>query len=90
MNELTHKWSLIDPIATAEWLNTIPPSTQNDAAIATFVSNIKDQDPEGAIDWAQSISDPEQRQEYVQQALESWKRTNAEKAEHWLKENQKN
>jgi hypothetical protein len=90
MNELTHKWSLIDPIATAEWLNTIPPSTQNDAAIATFVSNIKDQDPEGAIDWAQSISDPEQRQKYVQQALESWKRTNAEKAEHWLKENQKN
>ena len=88
MKELSHKWSLIDPIATAEWLNRIPPSTQNDTAIATFVSNIKDQDPEGAIDWAQSISDPEQRQKYVQQALESWKRTNAEKAQQWLKANQ--
>ena len=62
MSELTGRWALIDPAATAEWLNAQPSSPDNDPAIATFVSRIQGMDPQGAVGWAASISDPSLRE----------------------------
>ena len=44
MKELSGRWAVIDPAATADWLNSQPPSAQVDPAIATFVSRIQGMD----------------------------------------------
>ena len=62
MKELSGRWAGIDPSATADWLNSQPPSVQIDPAIASFVSRIQGVDPEGAVGWASSISDPALRE----------------------------
>ena len=89
MSELTGRWALIDPAATAEWLNAQPSSPDNDPAIATFVSRIQGIDPQGAVGWAASISDPSLREKSIQQAIHAWQQTDPEKANLWIKENEK-
>ena len=87
MAELSAKWSTIDPVATAQWLNSQPLSPDLDPAIASFVSLIQGRDPEGATGWAHSITDPAQRKRSLQSALNAWKQTDPDKANAWLKEN---
>ena len=45
MKELSGRWAGIDPSATADWLNSQPPSVQIDPAIASFVSRIQSLTP---------------------------------------------
>ena len=87
MNELSGRWAVIDPAATADWLNSQPPTAQIDPAIATFVSRIQGMDPAGAVGWASSISDPALRNQSVKQALNNWKQTDPEKANQWMEQN---
>jgi len=89
MSELTGRWALLDPAATAGWLNAQPSSADNDPAIASFVSRIQGIDPEGAVGWAASISEPILREKSIQQAINAWKQTDPEKANLWVKENEK-
>ena len=86
MAELSGRWALTDPVATAEWLNTQPPSQELDPAIANFVSRIQARNPEGAAGWAQSISDPSMRKEALDRALDAWLQTDPTKAEAWIKQ----
>ena len=88
MSELTGRWALVDPAATAEWLNSQPSSSENDPAIATFVSRIQGIDPAGAVGWASAISEPSLRERSMQQAIEAWKQTDPEKASQWLEQNE--
>jgi len=87
MNQLSKQWSAVDPIATAKWLNTQPPSAESDLAISNFVSVISQSDPQGAIEWAQSIEEPGLRDQSVQHVLKTWQVQDAAKANKWLKDN---
>ena len=37
MKQLTARWSLMDPVSTAEWLNQFPPSAKLDPVVGEFV-----------------------------------------------------
>ena len=52
MQQLTSRWALTDPVATAEWLNTFPPHAKMDPVVSEFVNRISTRDPEGAAGWA--------------------------------------
>ena len=68
-------------------LNNLPSSTLLDPAVATFANRIKEKDPEGAIEWAQSITDPKLRHQMVQNAINTWEQTDPEKAKLWRENN---
>ena len=87
MKLLTTKWSLRDPVATAGWLNTFPPSAELDPVVGEFVNRISSRDPEGAVGWATSIIDQDQRKRAVDQALRAWERRNPKEANAWKIEN---
>ena len=87
MKELSGRWAVIDPAATADWLNSQPPSAQVDPAIATFVSRIQGMDPAGAAGWAASISDPLLREQSLKKALDAWQQTDPKQANQWIEQN---
>ena len=90
MKELSGRWALADPSATADWLNSQPSTVEIDPAIASFVSRIQGVDPEGAVGWASSISDPALRDKSLKQVLNTWQQTDPEKANQWRKKNDPN
>ena len=87
MKQLTSRWSLVDPVATAEWLNTFPASRELDPVVGEFVNRIAGRDPEGAVGWAQSIIDPENKRKALKKALQSWERVSPEDAKRWKSQN---
>ena len=49
MKQLTSRWSLVDPVATAEQLNTFPASRELDPVVGEFVNRIAGRDPEALL-----------------------------------------
>jgi hypothetical protein len=76
-----------DPVATGSWLNTFPPSAELDPVVGEFVNRISSRDPEGAVGWASSILDKEQKQNAIWQALRAWDRKDPEQANAWRIQN---
>ena len=72
-------------MATAKWLNSEPSSPLLDPAVATFANLIKEKDPEGAVEWAESITDPELRRKVMDNALNTLLQNDPEKAKLWSK-----
>ena len=89
MSKLAWQWGLVDPASTAEWLNSYPAEAQIDPAIVNFVNAIKGRDPEGAIEWAQSIQNQDFKNA-VHQALDSWKQTDPDRANQWIEQTRQN
>ena len=87
MKQLTSRWALSDPIATAKWLNSFPPKVEMDPVVNEFVNRISTRDPEGAAGWALSITDPKTRKKAVQKVMSAWERTNPEQAKAWQQNN---
>jgi hypothetical protein len=87
MTQLTNYWAVRDPVATAEWLNDFPRSTDMDPVVGAFVSRISGRDPAGAVDWARSIVDQKQQDTALRQALTAWRRIDKDAAENWTHAN---
>ena len=87
IQQLTSRWALTDPVATAEWLNTFPASAKMDPVVSEFVNRISTRDPEGAAGWANSIVDPETKQKALNKALNAWNRIDPESAKNWQNAN---
>jgi len=83
MRALSNRWSIKDPVATAEWLNQLPTSEHSDGAINEFVSRIRLQDPKGAAGWAATISDPAIRENALRRVVDSWKESDPAGLESW-------
>ena len=88
MKQLTSRWSLVDPISTAKWLNSFPPSPGLDPVVGEFVNRISGRDPEGAAGWALSIMDPEARQKAINKVMNTWSKVDPARSKAWLQENQ--
>ena len=65
MLQVAEFWTRRDPVATADWINQLPPDPGNDPIIETFVKGIHKSDPEGALSWAETITDKERRKNLV-------------------------
>ena len=50
----------------------LPAGGSRDAAVAKFSSQVVATDPDGADQWAESISDPQARQTQVAAVLQKW------------------
>jgi len=54
-------WSRFDMTGPAQFLNSLPPSPDNDSAVATFTAQARTVDPSSAMAWVNQITDPTMR-----------------------------
>ena len=85
MQQLTSRWSLVDPVSTAKWLNSFPPSPGLDPVVGEFVNRISGRDPEGAAGWALSIMDPGARKKAIDKVMNTWSKVDPERQKHGSK-----
>ncbi|HEX4349016.1 MAG TPA: hypothetical protein VH251_01450 [Verrucomicrobiae bacterium] len=78
-------WADNDPIAAATWINQNNPGPQSDTGIAEIaLSPSLAQKPEVAATWAESIFNPQLRQETLTSVIEKWKITDLSSAENYV------
>ena len=65
-------WGHNEPDEASRWLAGIDPGADRDVAVAGLVQGIVRDDPGGAAQWAETISDPELRERYTRLALGFW------------------
>jgi hypothetical protein len=79
-----HAQAGMDLGAASEWLDTLPPGPERDAAATALVERLSaegdDRDGEAAFAWAVSMSGAEERRRYIEQAAKVWAEQDAEAA----------
>jgi len=73
--EVIREWTRYDLDAPAEWLNTLPASEDLDRAVASYTYRAAQEDPAGAMSWAESIVDERLRSRMMESVAVSWKET---------------
>jgi hypothetical protein len=71
------------PEKTSEWLLKFKASGELDPVYARFATRAASIDPEGAITWAETITDPVLRKETIHKVLEEWSIINPAAAGSW-------
>jgi hypothetical protein len=82
---IMQEWSRTDSVAASAWLSESVIGPKRDAAIVGFTSTMLDFEPEAATAWANSISAPETRIEYLSKSINVWSRNQPTEALDWLK-----
>jgi hypothetical protein len=72
---IARNWASSDATAASAWLMQLPANTSKDAAIVSFSNQVFQDDPQAAYQWAESVGDPNQRQQEVYSLLSRWVRT---------------
>ena len=83
---IMQEWSRTDSVAASSWLNEASTGPQRDAAIIGFTNTMLDFEPEAAIAWSNTISQPEQRVEQLNRVILDWSHTQPHQALKWVKE----
>ena len=79
--QVTQSWAKYDPVRAADWLLAQhPPSPALDPAIQGLVGTVVQSNPEGAVMWAATISDPRLRTRSIISASREWMRSDPAKA----------
>ena len=71
MKAVVNRWTVRDPIATAQWLNEQPHEV-SDEVVQTFALRVSYRDPESSVIWANSIKDETLRDRTVSASLNRW------------------
>jgi hypothetical protein len=87
MAELMDNWAHKDPNAAGLWLKNYQPSPETDQPRQTFAWNIRESDPEAAIAWAGTISDPKLRDNSMVDLLRDWKKRDQKSAQSYMLNN---
>jgi hypothetical protein len=66
-------WAGTDLTAASAWLAAQPPGKERDGAIWGFNEVARVAEPDSALQWAMSISEPQQREQAVLRTLHSWR-----------------
>ena len=74
MSEAVQEWVGRAPEQASEWVNTLPPGPNRDAAVGGMVDLLvtREWDPSRALTWAESISDEQQRLTSLRTTLGIW------------------
>lgn len=83
---LGESWGGKDEHAAAQWLTELPISASRDQAISSFAKKLATMDPERALQWAGTISDPEQRTKRMDKLVAQWRAKDPKAAEAWTQE----
>lgn len=87
MAELMDNWAHKDPNAAGLWLKNYQPSPETDEPRQTFAWNIRESDPESALAWAGTISDPKMRDRSMVDLLRDWKKRDQKGAQDYMVKN---
>lgn len=79
----TRSWSQGNHTEAANWIATMQPGPQRDAALKGFVPVAARIDGATAMDWALTVSDPLLRNQLYCEAHENWKKIDAEQANQY-------
>ena len=60
--ELLSRWAQSDPVAATAWMSSQNNRADRDALVSSMARAVGYAETEGAVKWAQTINDPEQRQ----------------------------
>ncbi|MGK0456850.1 MAG: hypothetical protein ACJAUA_001161 [Zhongshania aliphaticivorans] len=85
LTTIMQEWSHTDSVNASAWLSEAQPGPQRDAAIIGFTTTLSTFDPEVAVAWSSSISDPNQRVKNLTSSVQTWAETQPEQAMDWLK-----
>lgn len=83
--QITQTWARYDPVQAADWLLAQhPPSPNLDPAIQGLVSTVARSNPEGAVMWAATISDPRVRNHTIVHTSRAWMKSDPKKASAYI------
>lgn len=77
-------WAKEDAKQAATWLERLPTGKPRDAAITDFSRAVLEADPEGALAWAGTIGDAEERRFHLEQLAGDWLRRDSAAASRWI------
>lgn len=80
LKNLIQTWTRADFNSAATWLRDLPSGASRDTAVATFAPLVAEKEPPSAVDWAVTITDPEQRSATLKQVWTNWKAQSPEEA----------
>jgi hypothetical protein len=86
VKEFADQWTHSDYQGAAQWISSLPAGTQRDTAISGFAPVAAKIDGATAVDWALTLTDPNERRSSVEDVVRIWKKTDAEAATAYLKE----
>jgi hypothetical protein len=74
----------IDPAGAGQWLAALPDDEGKQNVVQNYVNNISYQYPEMAAPWAEAMTDPQQRDQAMQNVPRQWMRTDSTSAKAWI------
>lgn len=83
--QITQSWARYDPVKAADWLLTQrPPAPGLDPAVQGLVNVVMRSNPEGAVMWAATISDPKVRNNTIYNVSREWMKKDPAKATAYI------
>jgi hypothetical protein len=79
-------WSSGDSLRASQWVDSLPPGPNRDAASAGLAEELATEQPDMAFRWAESIDHVSLRRETLRQVLAAWRNDNPQAAESALRE----
>ena len=82
--ELGGVWGGRDPVTASEWLKQEPAGRRRNAVTGEFVRSLTKTDPEAALLWSTSITDPGKRSRRLAELFPKWAEQDGPAAAAWL------
>ena len=87
LRNIISDWAHRDYTAAGEYLGALPESSQRDAGIVAFATQVSHVDPVAALNWAASMQNPKKAGETQKKIFDQWLRRARPEAEEWAREN---
>jgi hypothetical protein len=84
LHDIGWRWAEADPVAAANWANTLPPSNERDMLLAGFVAGVARQDAHAAIEWLNAIENLRVRLDTGKNLFNRWHGVDPAAATAWL------
>jgi hypothetical protein len=84
LSGIVQRWTEFDLQGASDWLSKHGDGPEADAAKGTFAMQAMMRAPGAAMDWANTITDPEKRFRILRDVYRLWRNQDAAKAEAWL------
>ncbi|MCB1096644.1 MAG: hypothetical protein KDN22_13790 [Verrucomicrobiae bacterium] len=72
LQTIVKRWTDADYNGAAAWLRDLEPGGDRDIATTAFAARITMKEPASAVDWAQTISNPQQQQRLLDRIFKQW------------------